>query len=201
MEPLAVVAMAALPLATSCTSDAAPGPEQENTSAEHEEDNHDDSTTVEFDDLRFADHPDLQEFNFTDEEDVDYGLVTPEWAEKYEAQELRAEDPTPEQVRVILKDTEPPLNSFLGLQMGLEMADPDGFEHDIEDQLEFPGAVGGAVMRSNYTNHPQENVTRQWDIILQTEESPMYHIRYGGAEDEFNEDYANELLDSLEVNR
>ncbi|MDS1270938.1 hypothetical protein RIF23_11575 [Lipingzhangella sp. LS1_29] len=157
--------------------------------------------TLEFDGLTFADPPGLAEFEFPEEDKVDFGLVDPEWVERWEAEELAPEDPHPEQVRIMLRDPEDAMGTLLGMEMGLQMADPDGFEHDIEDELEFPGAVGGAVMRSNYTDHPQENLTRQWDIIVQTTEEPMYHVRYVAPEEEFNEDYADALLDSLEVNR
>ncbi|WP_310912490.1 hypothetical protein [Lipingzhangella rawalii] len=154
----------------------------------------------EFEGLEFPIPPGLEEFDFPPE-DADFGYTDPDWAELYDAGELTDDDPNPEQLRIVLKEPEPALSSLAGIEGVLMATDPDGYEQD-DAEVDVPGSPGAAAMYSAYTNPPPHDYrAEQWDIVIEMDEYPMYQVRYFAPEDEFNEDYADALLDSLEVNR
>ncbi len=105
--------------------------------------------------------------------------------------------PTPATVLVFLEKR----NAIDGTMM-LNESEIEGWDDEAEvatEELDIPGTAEAALMKSHYTAPDDDHPSEQWDIVLGMDTTPQYHIRYGAPEDEFDEEAAEAMLESIQV--
>lgn len=192
----------AMLLLSSCATNDSQGerPEQDNgqEAEQQTEQNGAPGEAEEFDDLAFQLPEDVTEFNGAGEA-ADVVWVEEEWVEEHGEGPAPEEEPAPASIMVFLEESAPAVGAITAIEGQIASWDTD-YETEVEER-EFPGAAGGAVLRSSYVGVDDDFTSQQWDIVVEMEETPQYHIRYGAPEDEFDVEAAERLVESIQVER
>ncbi|MBB6170642.1 hypothetical protein HNR23_000702 [Nocardiopsis mwathae] len=107
-------------------------------------------------------------------------------------------DGNPPAIHVFEEDTDPVFGGHIMISGQIKAFDPDA-EFTTDEDVEVPGAVNAALMKSAYTAD-DGHATVQWDLMIGGEEEGQHFVlRYGGHDDEFDEQVAETMMASARV--